>query len=1531
MYPLFLVLFFAASSMAQTTWKGNDPNWVNPNNWTNGIPGPGNDATIPANPTGGLFPAIFFPVTIDYNLQNFGEFLILPGGNVQLTGILTNEQSGLINSFGIIGGTGNIFNFGSYANFSNGSLEIAFGGIFNNANGAMFNNLGNIEVQGNFSTGFTMNNNFGGSIHVLGGGLFDVLGAINNTGGLIEISNGSTFNVNVGAGLTNTGGTINNSGAFISNGPITNVGIFNNTFSGFVEIFSSFTNDGGAQLSNAGFFQNSDAFYNNAGVENSGFWESNAHFNNNGFFTSLGVFVVKPGTVFDNQLSLSNTGNSFFVDGTFNNFSQVNNGGNIKVSVIGQVANNDYILNNSNGTIENNGIINNVQCAIIKNDNLIQNFTTILNSGIIYNNGNIAPSPPIAVGSGMVTMPGSPAGLCEDISVQLDDANPFHDISVMDLTGPIFDFCNNGWTFTVNGAPNIFIGCGNLGLTSVFLNIMDPYGNISNCTSNITTTDIAPPMISCNNSSIQMDASGNASITPWDVLGSSSDNCNFVNPISVVPNTFTCLMTGPNTITLTAVDGSGNVGTCTGQIEVIDFMPPTVTCQDKVVELDNFGQAFLAPLDIIVSSADNCGILNSVLSKSDFDCDDIGTIQITAHVFDFSGNPGSCTANVTVQDNIMPIVSCPGNVSTTPNPGVCIADVYLPDPFIIYDNCGIMEISNNAPPQFNLGLTVVTWNVIDKGGSVTNCIQTVTITDLEPPMLICPPNVTINTDPGSCGAFTNQIINTQPVVTDNCGLGTTFHNAPPFMDAGMNTITWTALDWYGNIGFCEQTVFVADKEAPTFFNCPIDIVADVSSEDCGAYADWIPPFVGDNCELVSNTSNYEPGDFLSLGNNLVTYIATDENYNTTLCEFTVTVVDNVAPEFVYCPLDIEIIAEDCGQVVYAYWDFPEIEEPCIDYIYTNGWYPGDQFPTGTTVVSYEAADLSGNSSTCSFEIRVKDALEIICIENLQVSVEQGAETANVSWNFPVTQSDCDMCPEEDLPGFQFIGHYQGHQYYLYTENKVPWGWGQDIAEAFNGHLISINDQAENDFIQAAMPPESAVWIGLNDAFFETDWVWANEDEFDYANWQNGSAPGINFTYNYVLMYHTGVWAQEHIWGEHHFVMEVPCYDTERNDGEADFTNGGEFPVGITTLSYESVDQCGNRCTCSFDIEVIEAETVEYCTTAGLGDVFISKVIIGEFENESGDDSGYADFTDQMIIATVQDCYFELTPFGNTADEILFWRIWIDVNMDGDFFDEGELIFETSGPGVIAELHSLVDGFPIDPARLRIAMSRSHYPEVCGTYHDGEVEDYTIFFNDSDFDNSEDEDKSCGIAIKKFETQAQGQHIQIHWLIEENEEADHFVIEKSIDGIDFENLAILQAIGNGNKIEIYQANDEEPVKGKNYYRLKAYDKNDCESISEVSTIKYNQDLADFFVYPNPAVKQLFVNAEPFEGKAAQIRIYNSIGQTMYEKEFDSMTGNPLPVDVSKYTNGTYFIYVKAEGLKHKTIQFVVENYGEAPSY
>ncbi len=156
--------------------------------------------------------------------------------------------------------------------------------------------------------------------------------------------------------------------------------------------------------------------------------------------------------------------------------------------------------------------------------------------------------------------------------------------------------------------------------------------------------------------------------------------------------------------------------------------------------------------------------------------------------------------------------------------------------------------------------------------------------------------------------------------------------------------------------------------------------------------------------------------------------------------------------------------------------------------------------------------------------------------------------------------------------------------------------------------------------------------------------------------------------------------------------------------------------------------------------------VNYCSAGGnnTSDEWIDKVTLGGTTYASGNNGGYADFTAYSVNLTIgQQSVVTLEPgfksslFGVSRYNE-YWRIYIDINHDGDFTDAGELVFDAGGVSKYAVSGNISVPSNATPGetRMRVMMKYNGSSTSCETYSYGETEDFTAVLSHSMVANDE---------------------------------------------------------------------------------------------------------------------------------------------------------------------------------------------------
>lgn len=460
---------------------------------------------------------------------------------------------------------------------------------------------------------------------------------------------------------------------------------------------------------------------------------------------------------------------------------------------------------------------------------------------------------------------------------------------------------------------------------------------------------------------------------PLDIIGSPATSI-------TIDGSRTSLLVATRT---NGVVGVANVSVSPGAVSIADTEGPVISgCPSNLTLSTDATTCTATPTFALPTAIDACtgpstAILESALGAGDqFP---IGTTTVRYRFDDGNGNSSVCEFVVTVSDMQAPTFSnCPSPIAAPVAAGACSGPATWTAPTAM-DACdpSLTVTSNFSPGDiFPLGPTTVIYTATDASGNSATCEFEVTITDDVPPTFdLCPADQLFGLSAGECG-FSGSII--IPTASDPCGQVSVTPTTPlpTVFPVGTTTVTYEATDLSGNTASCSFDVIVSDSDAPTVDSCPGDVTLTAATNTCSATANWTTPTFSDPCGGITVTSNFEVGDAVPLGANLVVYTATDAAGNSVTCEFTVTVIEVDAPAFSACPANISIPAEagTCAAVVT--FNAPTATDACDanpSVVQTAGLASGETFPVGTTVITFVATDDSGNESMpCTFEVVVTD-------------------------------------------------------------------------------------------------------------------------------------------------------------------------------------------------------------------------------------------------------------------------------------------------------------------------------------------------------------------------------------------------------------------------------------------------------------------------------------------------------------------------------------------------------------------------------
>ncbi len=169
-----------------------------------------------------------------------------------------------------------------------------------------------------------------------------------------------------------------------------------------------------------------------------------------------------------------------------------------------------------------------------------------------------------------------------------------------------------------------------------------------------------------------------------------------------------------------------------------------------------------------------------------------------------------------------------------------------------------------------------------------------------------------------------------------------------------------------------------------------------------------------------------------------------------------------------------------------------------------------------------------------------------------------------------------------------------------------------------------------------------------------------------------------------------------------------------------------------------------------------------------------------------------------------------------------------------------------------------------------------------------------------------------VHLLSFKVKAEGRKALLSWLTANEFNCDRFEVERSGDGTKFTYLFSEEAQGSVAGEHAYQAYDELPLQGWNYYRLKQVDRDGGIAYSRTESVFFGTGLnSGISVYPNPFNTRIRIEMNSQEDGKEKCSLMDVAGRVITVKDLLLVKGaNTFELEFSGVAAGTYWLKIGA---------------------
>ncbi|MCZ6694319.1 MAG: T9SS type A sorting domain-containing protein, partial [Bacteroidetes bacterium] len=171
-----------------------------------------------------------------------------------------------------------------------------------------------------------------------------------------------------------------------------------------------------------------------------------------------------------------------------------------------------------------------------------------------------------------------------------------------------------------------------------------------------------------------------------------------------------------------------------------------------------------------------------------------------------------------------------------------------------------------------------------------------------------------------------------------------------------------------------------------------------------------------------------------------------------------------------------------------------------------------------------------------------------------------------------------------------------------------------------------------------------------------------------------------------------------------------------------------------------------------------------------------------------------------------------------------------------------------------------------------------------------------------------------IELLDFQATLHENWVELIWATASEKNNDFFTLERSQDGLTFEELLEMDGVGDSEEVVNYQASDEVPLPGLSFYRLKQTDFDGTFTYSHLVSVNNLNNFGpdEINIYPQPSLGSNFtINMAGNINQNIQLDIYDINGNKRFSRSYSDVDPKILEGNQLNLESGMYI--VRAQGI------------------